>query len=305
MQLILKNTGVTIPFITWLKGFKDISSTILIEVDLVENKFISKCFPESRAIVKYSEISFESAGYEVKDILDNDGNSILTNKNTLKAEYKKEFTGDNRIKVGIYNILNKVIDVALMYSDNIEHTLSVDFDLSTNVKYVGADKGVKQYQAEKLIFDSKTLTYNINCSVLSEFFRFLTDDVFANISKLGGEISINVTPETISNLNRISQLFMSDKTRAAIKFYTKKTEDTGTWALYAYDETDKSYNYLLGYYADDQHVSDTSIVILRENFINATKAINTDMQIVISATALSRIVITTPDAQIIVASHQN
>ena len=132
-----------------------ISSTILIEVDLVENKFISKCFPESRAIVKYSEISFESAGYEVKDILDNDGNSILTNKNTLKAEYKKEFTGDNRIKVGIYNILNKVIDVALMYSDNIEHTLSVDFDLSTNVKYVGADKG-----GSVNMFDDFDIDYN-------------------------------------------------------------------------------------------------------------------------------------------------
>lgn len=305
MQLILKNNGSTAGFIAWLKGFKDINPTILIEVDLTEQKFIAKCFPESRCIVKYSEISFDAAGYTIDELLDNDGNSLLTQKKALSAAYKTSFTGDNRIKVGIYNVLPKIIDVAMMYADDIEHTVEFVFDIANNVKFVGADKPVKQYQSEKIIFNSKSLTMTINCSVLSEFFRFLSDDVLDKMLQLGGEIALTVTPETISNLNRISQLFMSEKSRASIKFYTKQEND-GNWALYAFDEVNKSYNYLLGYYNDEQtNISETSIVILRDNFINATKGITTEMQLVISAAVSSRIIVTADSTKIVIASHQS
>lgn len=305
MQLVLKNTGSTAGFIAWLKGFKDINPTILIEVDLTSEKFIAKCFPDSRCIVKYSEISFEAAGYAVEELTDNDGNSMLTQKKSLSATYKNTFTGDNRIKVGVYSILPKVIDVATMYTDNIDHTIAFTFDISNNVKYVGAEKPVKQYQTEKIIFKSKSLTMTINCSVLSEFFRFLSDEVLDKMLQMGGEIKLTVTPETISNLNRISQLFSSEKNRSAIKFYTKQEND-GNWALYAFDEVNKSYDYLLGYYNDDQtNMSETSIVVLRENFINATKGITNEMQLIISAAVSNRIIVTSESTRIVIASHQS
>lgn len=304
MQLVLKNTGQTSNFITWLKGFKDINPTILVEVDLVDKKFVAKCFPDTRSIVKYSEISFETAGYEIEELLDNDDNSLLTSKKELTSEYANVFTGDNRIKVGIYSVLPKVIYVASMYADDIDHTIVLHFDISNNVKYVSSDKAMKQYQAEKLVFNSKSLTMTINCSVLSEFFRFLSDATLQTMLQFPGEISNTITPETISNLNRISLLFNSEKTRSSIKFYTKK-EDDGNWALYAFDEVNKTYNYLLGYYTDDQeNISETSIVILRENFINATKGITTEMQIKISPSVANRIVVTADDTQIIIAAHQ-
>lgn len=302
MQLILKNTGPTASFVSWLKGFKDIHNTILIEVDLTEKKFIAKCFTESRNIVKYSDITFENAGYEMDSLSDNDGNSLLTIGNELEASYTNIFTGDNRIKIGLYDILSNIIDVALMYVD-VEHTITLNFDLANNVKYVGGDKAMKQYQSEKLIFGSKTLTMTINCTVLTEFFRFLDDNTFMNVCKLGNEMSCNVTPETISNLNRISQLFKSEKTRSAIKFYTQ--QESGSWALYALDELDSRYNYLLGYYADGQKISESAEIVLRENFITATKAINTDMQIIMSANkSAKRILITTENCKIVVAAQQ-
>ena len=303
MQLILKNIGPTTGLVSWLKGFKDINNTILVEVDLLEKKFITKCFTESRNIIKYSELSFENAGYVLDALTDNDNNSLLTKNKELSASYKNTFTGDDRIKIGLYDILTNIIDVAIMYADNVEHTITITFDAANNVKYVGSDKAMQQYQSEKMIFSSKTLTMTINCTVLTEFFRFLDDTKFNNVCKLGNEMSCVVTPETVSNLSRISQLFKSEKSRSAIKFYT--LYEDGAWTLYALDENDGRYNYLLGYYADGQTVAEASEIVLRENFITATKALNTEMQIVMSADKMvKRILILTPNCKIVVAAQQ-
>lgn len=302
MQLVLKNTGNITKFITWLKGFKDINPTLLMEIDLTDQKFVAKGFPDSRSIVKYSEISFENAGYEIEQLLDNDGNSLLTAKGALTAKYKTEFTKDNRIKAGIFGILVKVIDVMNMYAE-VEHTMSFSFDTSENVKYVQAPNTMQQWQSEKWTLTSKTLSMTINCSQLSEFFRFLTDDLMLNtLCAMVEPMDFNVTPETISNLTRISQLFASDKTRNAIKFYPKK--DGETYALYAFDETDKSYDYLLGYTTSNTVTEDASIAILRENFINATKALSDNMTISFSNSDSSRVIVTSGTSKIVIASYQ-
>ena len=70
MQLVFKNTGSNTKFVNWLKGFKDIVNVLLIEVDIPEQKFVAKSFPESRSIVKYDELSFADAGYEIEALTD-------------------------------------------------------------------------------------------------------------------------------------------------------------------------------------------------------------------------------------------
>lgn len=306
MQLVLKNTGSNTKFVNWLKGFKDIVNILLIEVDIPQQKFIAKSFPESRSIVKYDELSFADAGYEIESLSDNEGKSLLTAKKTLVAAYKDKMTGDDRIKVGLYNILNKFIDVETMYASGVEHTMTIHFDVSNNVKYARADEACTQWQSEKVILQSKSLAMTVKCSTLTEFFVFLKDDTFVNnVAVLEDPVSFTVTPEAIVNLNRISLLFASDKTRSTIKLYTKQDSD-GKWGLYAFDATNKSYDYLMCYLEGGVSCIETEAFVLREFFITAAKSIDTEMQISMSTVAGSaRIIISTADSKTVVSTQQS
>jgi hypothetical protein len=76
--------------------------------------------------------------------------------------------------------------------------------------------------------------------------------------------------------------------------------------LYAYDETNGSYDYLLGYFVSGENM-DTSIHIYKENFINATKAlVGEKINITMDTAGSSRLLINTEDnCKIIIASVKN
>ena len=57
MELKLKSIGSTNGFVTWLKGFKDINGSLLVEIDLESKEFIAKSFPQDKSVVKYAKIS--------------------------------------------------------------------------------------------------------------------------------------------------------------------------------------------------------------------------------------------------------
>lgn len=302
MQLVLKSNGNTSPFVAWLKGFKDINSILLIEVDLVAHKFVAKCFPETRDIVKYSEISFEQAGYELNSLLEND-EDILVN-GTLPTNLIPEYENDARIKVGVYKILPKYIDVMNMYSD-VDHTMKIRYDVSNNVKYIKATSPKKEWQGELVTLSSKTLSMNVKCSQLTEFFDFLPDSTVNMICNLDTPVSFMVLPETISNLDKVSQLFVSEKSKANVELYVKKDGDV--FALYAYDATEKSYDYLLGYVTDTtiSVADDVRISIPRENFINAAKSLKENMTITMSQNMPNRILVETPNSKSIISAVLN
>lgn len=305
MQLVFKNTGSNTKFVNWLKGFKDIVNVLLIEIDIPEQKFIAKSFPESRSIVKYDELSFADAGYEIEALTDNDGKSLLTVKKTLVAAYKNKMTGDDRIKAGLYNILNKFIEVESMYASGVEHTLTLEFDMSNNVKYARANDTIEQWQGEKIILQSKSLAMTVKCSTLTEFFVFLKDDIFNNnIAVLTDPIEFTVTPETIANLNRVSLLFASDKSRSTVKLYTKQ-DDNEKWGLYAFDATNKSYDYLLSYLEEDKTGIQTEAFVLREFLITAAKSLDSEMIISMSSVDATRIIISAGGSKTVVTAQQN
>ena len=302
MELKFKQiNNSTANFVAWLKGFKDIQPNLLLEVDLVEKAFVAKCFPPEKSIVKYSRITFEDAGYELMFINDNEGNEV---NDWTGSSYGTAFPSASRVKVGIYNILSKFIDVFATFSES-EHIMSIKFDVCNNVKYIQDSKNIyTEYQAETITLHSMSLTLNIKCSVLSEYFYKCDDDTFMNIVCYIKESEIfELTSETISNLIKISSVFTIDKSRDAIKFYSKKADD-GNWALYAYDESNNAYDYLLGYYTEG-NACETSTVIFRENFINATKGINGIIRITLDTQNSSRILIDAGTSKIVVAAVQN
>lgn len=301
MELKFKQiNNSTSNFVTWLKGFKEIQPSLLLEVDLVEKEFVAKCFPPEKSIVKYSRISFEDAGYELMFINDNDGNEITNWQET----HGNAFPSANRVKVGIYNILSKFIDVFATFSES-EHTMSIKFDVSNNVRYIQDSKNVyTEYQAEQITLHSISLTMNIRCSVISEYFYRCDDDTFMKIVCFIKEsVVFELSSETISNLIKISSVFTIDKSRDSIKFYSKQAEN-GNWALYAYDETNNAYDYLLGYYLEG-NACETSTVIFRENFLNATKGLNGNIKITLDTQNSSRMLIDSGSSKIVVAAVQN
>lgn len=305
MQLILKNTGSNNRLDNWLKGFKDVDPSLLLEIDLTEKKFVAKGFPETRVIVKCTELSFEEAGYELSELLNNEGESLLTKTKKLSSKVATEFTGDNRIKVGIYNIVGKLIEVINLYA-GAEHTLTVSFDTCKNVKYVKASTTIEQWQAERMTFKSMSLIMNVNCSQLSEFFYFLRDDIFNNVvCNLDTPAEFVTTTETIANLHKISNLFTSDKQTDTIKFYTKMKDDH--IALYALDNRENHYDYLVGFLKDPNApiTSGAEVTVGRENFIKATRGLTGEIGLTVSQVSGSRLLVTAGTTKIIVASMQN
>lgn len=291
MELKLKSTGSTTGFVTWLKGFKDINASLLIEVDLETNEFIAKSFPQDKSVVKYAKISFEDAGYEFAHVQDAGANFDWSQHN--------EET-DGRVKLGIYNVLGKFIDVAGMF-DGTDHDMIVNFDICNNVVYWGAKTGEIEYQAETTIFQSRSLTMTVKNSQISEFFQKCDDKTFLErVCNISSPSTYAVNTMVLGNLSKIASVFAADKSRDLIKFYSKEID--GQRGLYAYDETNSSFDYLLGYYVDGED-GETSTTIFKENFMNATKGLTAEsLNITLDTAGASRILVDAENAKVVIAA---
>lgn len=292
MKVLLKRIGSSAKFVNWLKGFKDINSSILIEVDLNEQSFISKCFPTSKAVLKYSCISFEDAGYELRSIYDD-------NDKQIKWPSDVE-TASGRIMIGIFEKLSKVIDVFNMFSET-EHDLTITFEKKNDIQYIRSASPVSEYQVNALILKSLTLTMVIHTSKISEYFEKCDDNTFNNVvCKIISPVIFAISGDTISNLTKISSVFAVDKMTDLLKLVSKKLPD-GQKALYAYDESGGSFEYLLGYYESGAD-KDVSITMFKENFLNATKSIaNEDINIVLDAESDYKVLLENATTKIIIA----
>lgn len=296
MRLKFKNTGSTVNFATWLKGFKDIASSIIIEVDPTSEEFIAKSFPESKFIVKYSKISFDESGLELVSMTDNSNNPIDWQNDAIYSA--------NRVKIAIRENFNKFIDVINMFSET-EHEMDVNFNVNKNVMYSNSRSSEQEFQAETVVLKSLSLTMSIKTAPLNEHFQKLDDNTFLNVvCKVNSPTSFEVSSDILTNLNKISSIYSIDKSRDTIKFYSKVVD--GNRALYAYDETNGSYDYLLGYFVSGEDM-DTAIHIYKENFINATKAlVGEKINITMDTAGSSRLLINTEDnCKIIIASVKN
>ena len=291
MELKLKSIGSTNGFVTLLKGFKDIIGSLLVEIDLESKEFIAKSFPQDKSVVKYAKLSFEDAGYEY---------SYVHNNGEDFDWAQREATNDGRVKLGIYNVLGKFVDVVSMF-DGSEHDMVVNFDICNNVLYWGAKKAEKEYQAETTVFHSKALTMTVKNSQISEFFQKCDDETFlTRVCNIGSPSTYEVNTAVLGNLSKIASVFAADKSRDLIKFYSKEVD--GVLGLYAYDETNCSFDYLLGYYTNGE-AGATSTTIFKENFLNATKGLTAEtLEITLDTAGASRILVDAGEAKVVIAA---
>lgn len=266
MELIFKNnTTDSLGFSGWLKAFNEIQQSLLIEVDLQHKCFVSKGFTGDHTVVKYGKISFEDAGFELTMIKDDDKNVY-----TVDEWNKEHFC---RVKVGIFLILPKFIKV-------IDTFTGTDFQF---IIEFGVFKGKDddEFHAKSLNFKSKTLKMKVKDCNISEFEQ-VSDDLFFNrINVIDNGMSFEISMDAIKNLISISSVFVTDAKRDIIKFYTKQDEDTDNFAIYAYDQTNSSYDYLLGYQKEGVEV-ENEIPIYRHCFLTAVNSKGNDNSIIIT-----------------------
>ena len=272
MELIFKNTGQITGFSGWLKSFKEIQNSLLIECNLKETCFISKGFTTDHSVVKYGKISFKDAGFELLVIKDNQKNEY-----TLE-EWNKSY--DMRIKIGIFMILPKFIQVIDTFSDT-DFKLNINFDVYKN-------GNENEFHATSINFKSKSLKMKVKDCNISEFEQ-LSDDLFFNkINVIKDAMSFEISMDAIKNLMSISSVFLTDAKRDIIKFYTKIDEETDNWAIYAYDQTNESYDYLLGFLKSGTGY-ENNLSVYRNSFLTSVNHKGNDEHIILSLSPKDRI----------------
>lgn len=259
MELVLQNTGTTEGFLNWLTAFKELQQSLLIEVDLKNEKFISKGYTLDKALVKRGEITFEEAGYSVSYVKDS------KNKKRTLEEWNAEY--DMRIQIGIFLTLAKVIEVVDFFSKG-NHEMVVKFNV-----YKDGGAG-DELHAMKIVYRSNRGTMTIPDSNLAEF-ETISDEKWDVINNIDNLQTFEVTQDTIAAFKKMSGIFSADAKKDMITLYTKKTNDG--YALFAMDKSTKSYDFLLGYKKNDETPDeDTMLTVFRGPFLMGLKSDKTE-----------------------------
>ena len=257
LKAVFKKTGQTENFAAWLKKFKEIDNSILIEVDKENKRFLARSFTSDHGLIRRSEITFEDAGFELNKIDDTNMSSSI-------------------IKTGIFMILDKFISIINTFSStDYEMVIEFDFNEETSV-----------YQAVGIGFKSKTLSMHIDCGNLSEFVE-IKEDEFQKLYVAEDPVIGTISEDVVKNLLGIANMLSIDNKNDSIKFYTKKTK-YGI-KMYAKDSKSNSYDYLLGNVEGKQEEVD--LVVYVSKFIMSTKYSSGEMKLYISSKSADRLLI--------------
>jgi len=181
IEFIVKNSGA---FTIYLNKFASIDKSVLFEIDLDKQHFITKSPNEERSIVKYSVLTFNEAGFELKT--------------KLKC----------RIKIGIYNI-SKLIKIIEQFNKEFELIIKYDEVISNNQT---------EYAATNIILSNNGLKFGLECTSLS-IFKYISDDLYQNtIRKIDEIVSFDFNKEIIEKIRTYCVL---DKEYKLLEFFNK------------------------------------------------------------------------------------
>ena len=177
-------------------------------------------------------------------------------------------------------ILPKFIKVIDTFSPT-DFKLNIEFDVYKN-------GNEDEFHAKSINFKSKSLKMKVKDCNISEFEQ-VSDNLFFNkINVIKDAMSYEISMDAIKNLMSISSVFLTDIKRDIIKFYTKLDEDTNQWAIYAYDLTNESYDYLLGYLKSGVG-SENDLPVYRNNFLTSVNLKGNDENIILSLSPTDKI----------------
>ena len=179
MKVEFKGTNLK-AFSAWLKRFKSISNSVLIEVDDSTQEFLAKQFNDEKSIVKFSSISFEEAGFE----------------------YKLSDKIDKRIKVGLYDIT-----ALLKIFDNFS---GEDFTFTINFDEIQSKSAGKELAGKDLVLKSGSLRIKAEATSLN-IFKYLPDNIFKDrVAQIDPDVEFEISSDQIDKINSLCALEKSN-----------------------------------------------------------------------------------------------
>jgi len=175
MAKTLSLTGKNVKsFSGWLKKFSSIEKSLLIEIDIINQCFKAKSYNEEKSVVKYSQISFNEAGF-----LPTKAEQII-------------------IRMGIYDV------VRVMKS--LDHFSSGEFDFNIQYDEVLDGNNEKNLAATSILLKNSSLKMKIVPSSL-KVFNFISDDLFRNTIAHTDPLTIfDLSTATIDRINSLCDL---------------------------------------------------------------------------------------------------
>jgi hypothetical protein len=181
IEFTVKTPGT---FTSYLKKFISIDKSVLFELDLENSRFITKSPNEERSIVKYSVLTFDEAGFDIKT--------------------KEKI----RIKIGIYNI-SRLIKIIDQFGGEFKMAIKYDEILSNSQT---------DYAAIAIILSKEDLKFSNECTSLN-IFKYISDDLYENtIRKIDEIVSFEFNKDIIEKVRTFCEL---DKDYKLLEFITK------------------------------------------------------------------------------------
>ena len=271
MEFILSTAGrSTSGFETWLKSLKELNDSLLINFDFGTQSIKSVAYTNDKTAVKRAEISFEDAGFEVNEVIDDSGNHV-------SCPLWAEANPGALVRFGIYQQLDKFIKVVGTYAGAENYTLTL-----TAASRVTENNG-PQILVTKADFRSKSLTMSVAGAELTEF-HIISDDAFHNnIAAISNPMKFAVDVDTVKMLLSVSSIYSTDVKKDVVDFKTMKNE-AGEWTLHAIDRNGRSYDFIIAYMTPGEtEPAEITLPVTRNNFILATKGDIDNSTISISA----------------------
>lgn len=204
MKLKLNLKGDISPFVSYLKTFAKVRSSLLLEIDTNQKAFVSKVFSEDRASVLYSAISFDNCNMTV---VSHDGENEI---------------GANRIKAGILIQLPKLIKIVERLGADLDKDGNSDFTIIANYdKLVNNSDASFDYVVTSMIFASSVLKMKMDGFRISEL-KYLSDDTFNNVVfNVQDQYTFDLSPETISTIIKTSDIVKVDPRKDTLVFFAE------------------------------------------------------------------------------------
>ena len=199
MQLHIKLEGKSDPFFGYLKGFENIKNSLLLEIDMKNNRFVAKTYTEDKAAVRFSAIDFETANISVLKF-DIDGADV------------------ERIKFGIIGRLPKIISMCECCYNNGNGAFEMKFMFS-QTRDEKTDK--IDYVVTSFTTSSETITLKQDSFRISEF-EYIDDDTFDNkIYKVVNPVKFSLPSTMVKGIIDTSEIVKLDPRKDILSFYTE------------------------------------------------------------------------------------
>lgn len=201
-KLTIHLDGSSEKFISYLKNFSKISSSLLLEIDPFKKQFIAKTFSEDKSAVRFSAVSFDECNMQVLESIDA----------TEQGEY--------RIKLGVLVQLPKMIKILERFENDIDANAKNTFNIIINYDFLKNNEGeVIDCVAENIQFSSNILNMKMDGFRPSEF-KYLSDDVFNDkVFKIDNPVEFEIDSATIANIVKTSDIIKIDPKKDALVIY--------------------------------------------------------------------------------------